>query len=466
MLDRFVYGKAKRISPEAPIPVLTVEREVAMPGGAGNVARNIASLGGEAVLIGMAGQDRAGDELQALLSQVPGLKAQLVRISSRPTTEKTRYIADRQQIMRADVEDTRPSSDASHRLLKAIDAHLTHADVVVLSDYAKGAVSDAVVSHAIAAARAAGKSVIVDPKSSDLARYDGATVVTPNRDEAASATGIRGDEDEAVSQCVAAILKSVPRLGAAIVTRGSRGMTLGERGTDPVHIRGRAREVFDVSGAGDTVVATLAVALAAGGTLSAAAELANIAAGIAVASVGTSAVSHDGLLSAVHSQRLESAEAKIVSTSEALKWVEGWRLRGERVGFTNGCFDLIHPGHVSLLSQARTHCDRLIVGLNSDASVKRLKGESRPIQDEVARALVLASLSAVDLVMVFSEDTPEGLIQAIRPDALIKGSDYRLDQVVGAEFVASYGGKTVLVSLVPGQSTTETIARLGRSGNR
>jgi D-beta-D-heptose 7-phosphate kinase/D-beta-D-heptose 1-phosphate adenosyltransferase len=461
MLDRFVYGKAKRISPEAPIPVLSVERDVSMPGGAGNVARNVASLGGSAVLVGTAGRDRAGDELVSLLSVVPRLQAHLIRTAG-PTTEKVRYIADRQQILRADTEDASGASDGADQLQRAIDAHIAGADVIILSDYAKGVLSDVVISHTISAARAAGKPVIVDPKSAHLNRYDGAAVITPNRDEAASATGVHGSEDGDVAECAAAILKSVPKVGAALVTRGPRGMTLLERGRSPVHIKGHARDVFDVSGAGDTVVAALAIVLAAGGTLQAAAELANVAAGIAVGSVGTAAVSSDELLAAVHNLRLETAEAKIVSLPEALKWVERWRARGERVGFTNGCFDLIHPGHVSLLAQARTHADRLIVGLNSDSSVKRLKGESRPIQDEVARALVLASLAAVDLVVVFAEDTPERLIETIRPDVLIKGSDYRIDQVVGAEFVAAYGGKTVLVSLVPGQSTTETIARLGR----
>jgi D-beta-D-heptose 7-phosphate kinase/D-beta-D-heptose 1-phosphate adenosyltransferase len=458
MLDRFIYGAVDRISPEAPVPVIAVEKETAMLGGAGNVARNVAALGAKAVLIGLVGQDDAGAALRGMIDSEHGLEADLVVDAGRRTTEKVRYISGSHQMLRVDREDRGPGDGAA--LLAAFKARLAAADVVVLSDYAKGVLTAQVVRGAIDAARAAGKPVIVDPKSRDLARYDGATLIKPNRKEAAEATGIVDNSDEASEEAGAAILAMAPELDAALITRGGAGMTLAARGQAPVHLPATAVEVFDVSGAGDTVAATLALAMAAGASLADAARLANLAGGLVVAKLGTDVVTAGELAARAGSAEGEPGEVKIADRDHARRIVEGWRARGLRVGFTNGCFDLLHPGHVSLLSQAKAACDRLIVGLNTDASVSKLKGPSRPVQKETARATVLASLSSVDLVVLFDEDTPLTLIEAFRPDVLVKGADYTVETVVGSDVVLGYGGKVVLAALKQGQSTTALIGRM------
>ncbi|WP_297507635.1 D-glycero-beta-D-manno-heptose-7-phosphate kinase [uncultured Caulobacter sp.] len=458
MLDRFIYGAVDRISPEAPVPVIAVEKETAMLGGAGNVARNVAALGARAVLIGLVGQDDAAAVLRGLIEAEPDLQADLVVDAARRTTEKVRYISGAHQMLRVDREDRRPGD--ADALLAAFAARLPAADVVVLSDYAKGVLTVEVTRGAIAAARAAGKPVIVDPKSRDLARYDGATLIKPNRKEAAEATGVVDHSDEASEAAAAAILDQAPRLEAALITRGGAGMTLAVRGAAPVHLPATAVEVFDVSGAGDTVAATLALSVAAGAGLADAARLANLAGGLVVAKLGTDVVTAAELTARAESAQGEPGEIKIADRDQAAGIVAGWRARGLKVGFTNGCFDLLHPGHVSLLSQAKAACDRLIVGLNTDASVSRLKGPSRPVQKEQGRATVLASLSSVDLVVLFDEETPLDLIKAFRPDVLVKGADYTIETVVGSDVVLGYGGRVLLAELKPGQSTTNLIARM------
>jgi D-beta-D-heptose 7-phosphate kinase/D-beta-D-heptose 1-phosphate adenosyltransferase len=458
MLDRFIYGAVDRISPEAPVPVIAVEKETAMLGGAGNVARNVAALGAKAVLIGLVGQDDAGAALRGMIDAEPGLEAELVVDPQRRTTEKVRYISGSHQMLRVDREDRGPGDAAT--LLSAFKAHLAAADVVVLSDYAKGVLTVEVVRGAIDAARAAGKPVIVDPKSRDFARYDGATLIKPNRKEAAEATGVTDTSDEASEDAGAAILAMAPGLEAALITRGGAGMTLSVRGQPHVHLPATAIEVFDVSGAGDTVAATLALALAAGASLADAAHLANLAGGLVVAKLGTDVVTAAELTAVAVSAQGEPGEIKIADREQAKAIVEGWRARGLKVGFTNGCFDLLHPGHVSLLSQAKAACDRLIVGLNTDASVSKLKGPTRPVQKEQGRATVLASLSSVDLVVLFGEETPLDLIKAFHPDVLVKGADYTVETVVGSDIVLGYGGEVVLAELKQGQSTTNLIARM------
>lgn len=458
MLDRFVYGRVRRISPEAPVPVLLVEREAESLGGAGNVARNIASLGGRATLIGARGRDEAGVRLDELLSKDARLQGGLLIFDNGRTTLKVRYIADQQQVMRADYEKTWRERDGA-RILDHVRQMMDGHDALVISDYAKGFLSPNLVKDLIALFRAQGKPVVVDPKGVDLAPYDGATVITPNKHEAARATGGEAESELGASACAQSLLARLPGLSAVVVTRGAAGLSLLVRGDEIRHVAARAREVFDVSGAGDTVVAALALTLASGGDLVTAATLANMAAGIAVTMVGTAAVTANELASEFYSQQLESAERKIVSADRAGEWLKRWRAKGQRVGFTNGCFDLIHPGHISLLRQARAKCDRLVVGLNSDASVRRLKGSGRPVQDEMARALVLASLAMVDLVVIFTEDTPEQLIAALRPDVLIKGADYSREDIVGADFVTSYGGEVVRAELVPEYSTSSLIKR-------
>jgi D-beta-D-heptose 7-phosphate kinase/D-beta-D-heptose 1-phosphate adenosyltransferase len=464
MLDRFVYGEVERISPEAPVPVVRVERESAMLGGAGNVARNLAALGASVRFVSVAGRDEAGREIGVLCNALAGCKHEIVGDGQRRTTIKTRFFAGSQQMLRADHETAAPIAARTETgvIRHAID-FLADARVVVLSDYGKGVLTERVTSEVIAAATAAGKTVIVDPKGGDYRRYRGAQVVTPNRKELAEASHMPVASEAEIARAAAHLIETYD-FGAVLATRGADGMTLitRERPDAPLHLPTEAREVFDVSGAGDTVVATIAAALAAGFALAEAAQLANAAAGIVVGKSGTAVAHPDELAAALHRQDLLTGEGKVATVDQLRERVADWRRRGLKVGFTNGCFDLLHPGHVSLLSQARAACDRLVVGLNSDASVRRLKGEGRPVQSEAARAMVLGSLASVDLVVIFTEDTPIALIEEIKPDVLVKGADYAKDQVVGGAFVESHGGRVLLADLVPGQSTSATIARLAK----
>ncbi len=460
MLDRFVSGTVERISPEAPIPVLKIEHETAMLGGAGNVVRNIHGLTGTAHLVAVVGEDAAADTVAGLLDELAGAGYDLVRDPGRRTSIKTRFIASGQQMMRADQEAAGPPEKGlGRKIVNAVTAKLDACAVVVLSDYGKGALAGGVAERIIEAAKKAGKPVIVDPKGDDYAPYKGADIITPNQKELAIATNMptaAADEAEAA----AGKLIAAWGFGAVLVTRSRDGMIL-VTGDGARRLRAEAREVFDVSGAGDTVVAALAAALAAGAELSDAAALANCAAGIVVGKVGTAALGREDLGRALRHRDITFAEAKVLDLESAVEAAEKWRRRGLSVGFTNGCFDLLHPGHVSLLNQARKACDRLVVGLNSDASVRRLgKGDGRPVQGEAARAAVLASLGAIDAVVVFGEDTPLEMIGKIRPDVLVKGADYALRDVVGADAVRGWGGRVVLAELEPGHSTTETIKKI------
>ncbi|HEX6959195.1 MAG TPA: bifunctional D-glycero-beta-D-manno-heptose-7-phosphate kinase/D-glycero-beta-D-manno-heptose 1-phosphate adenylyltransferase HldE [Ferrovibrio sp.] len=461
MLDRFVYGDVARISPEAPIPVMQAERDIVMPGGAGNVARNVAALGAAAVLIGLVGDDAAADELNEVLALEPGVSAQLVVDESLRTTEKSRFIGSRQQLLRVDRESRKtPRPESLSALAEAAIEAMDDCGAVVLSDYAKGVVSDTVIKAILAAAAQRGKPVLVDPKGADYRRYRGVTLVTPNRQEAALATGLPCDADDSVVQAGEKLLKECG-IGNVLITRGAAGMSLLQGGAAaPLHLAAEAREVFDVSGAGDTVVATMAAAIAMGRSLPQAARLANAAAGIVVGKVGTAVVHPDELRAALHMPDPHGIDAKLVNRKQAKERVDLWRSRGERIGFTNGVFDLLHPGHLALLSEVRAQCDRLIVAINADASVKKLKGPARPVQDERHRALVLAALSLVDLVVIFAEDTPIPLLELLKPDLLVKGGDYSIDQVVGADIVRAYGGEVRVSRHVAGQSTTATIERL------
>ncbi len=461
MLDRYVYGAVDRMSPEAPVPVLRQESQRAMAGGAGNVARNVAAFGGKVVLIGLIGDDEAGRELSAMLADEPGIASRLIVDPGRATTVKTRFVAGRQQLLRVDGETAKPAAGAAAEALRtALDAALGSVDIVLLSDYAKGVLGEETLQRAIARIHGAGKRLVVDPKSRDFRRYAGADLLTPNRGELAAATGIAGEDDDSIASAARQAMKTA-NVGAVLATRGERGMTLVAGDAPPLHLSAEAREVFDVSGAGDTVIAVLAAALAVGADLPQAARLANTAAGIATGKLGTAVVHAADLLGALQARDVLASEAKVVALETALERIQRWRAAGEKIAFTNGCFDLIHPGHVSLLSQARASADRLIVGLNSDASIKRLKGKDRPVQNETARGIVLASMGAVDLVLLFEEDTPIELIRAVRPDVLVKGADYRVDQVVGADVVQAAGGKVLLADLLPGHSTSGTIARAG-----
>ena len=456
MLDRYIYGSVDRISPEAPIPILVVEREVAMPGGAGNVVRNLTALGAAVAFVSVVGDDQAGSDLTGLIGGQPGVEPWLLVEGARATTVKTRYVSNGQQLLRADREETGPiATKLAERMLRIAGDALAATSVAVLSDYNKGVLANGIPAQLIAAAKAAGRQVVVDPKGTNFSRYAGADVITPDRRELAEATGMPTDTVERIV-IAATALREAHAFGAVLVTRAEDGMTLVDA-EGAHHYPAEATEVFDVSGAGDTVVAALAAALAAGLELKVAVRIANIAAGVVVGKVGTAVAREEDLLSALTPQG--GTLRKLLSRDAAAEQVERWRRRGWRTGFTNGCFDLLHPGHVHLLEQARGQCDRLIVGLNSDASVHRLKGPGRPIQSETARAAVLASLSAVDLVVVFEEDTPLTTIEALRPDLLIKGADYTLDRIMGADLVHGWGGKVWLAELLPGYSTTSSLRR-------
>ncbi|HQT76367.1 MAG: hypothetical protein B7Z80_07495 [Rhodospirillales bacterium 20-64-7] len=460
ILDRYVTGAVSRLSPEAPIPVLRPQNHRATLGGAANVALNIATLGGTAVLIGTIGHDAAGDEVEQLVASTPNVTSALVRVDRRPTTAKTRFMTGSHQLLRLDEETTAPlDSAALAGVMEAVDATIDGADVIVLSDYAKGVLCDAVLDAVLARATEAGRLIIADPKRPDFAAYRGATILTPNENEVRVATRIDADHDSEADRAGRVALDATGGQ-AVLVTRSSKGLTLVCRDQEALHLPTRAREVADVSGAGDTLVAALAVALGAGAPLHEAAMLANATAGISVGKQGTATVSSQELLDWLHLDDLVTTDRKIVGLDDAREKIADWHRRGLKVGFANGCFDLIHPGHVRLLTEARAACDRLIVALNTDASVKRLKGPTRPLQNEMSRATVMASMAPVDLVTLFDEDTPYEMIQALRPDVLVKGSDYTVDQVVGGDLVQSWGGKVVLVNLKEGHSTTNTIRRM------
>jgi D-beta-D-heptose 7-phosphate kinase/D-beta-D-heptose 1-phosphate adenosyltransferase len=464
MLDRYVFGEVRRISPEAPIPVLRAERRRSVPGGAANVAHNIAALGATAVLVGLIGDDAAGEELERLLQATPGIIPALVRASERPTTVKTRFVSGGHQLLRLDEEQSGAIGVAlEEALLELYAVALRRVDVVVLSDYAKGVLTDAVLGRCIGLANALARPVIADPKRSDFAAYRHATVLTPNESEAARATGI-DTADDAGAALAGERARAQAEAAAVLVTRSSRGLTLVRRDAPPLHVPTRAQEVADVSGAGDTLIAAFAIALACGVALPDAARIANAAAGVVVGKPGTAAVTQRELAEALHRGELLAIDDKVAELSGALARVAAWRASGLRIGFTNGCFDLIHPGHVRLLQRARAACDRLVVGLNSDASVRRLKGAGRPVQSETARATVMASMATADLVVLFEQDTPEELIRAIKPDLLFKGADYTREQVVGADIVEAAGGEVRLVPLEAGFSTTETIRRINGGG--
>jgi D-beta-D-heptose 7-phosphate kinase/D-beta-D-heptose 1-phosphate adenosyltransferase len=461
MLDRFVYGQVDRVSAEAPVQIIHVSEQRQMLGGVGNVGCNVEALGARAVVIGVTGDDDTAKQILALAEAEKRLEPRLIVEPGRPSTVKTRFIADSQQLLRADEESTAPISDeTARRVVAALREELADTDVLVISDYMKGLLTDDLLRTAIDAARAAGVPVIADPKRHDFEAYAGVTLLKPNRAELAQAARMPCTEDAEVEDAAREVMRSCG-IDAMLVSRSERGMSLLLADAKPLHLPGRALEVFDVSGAGDTVVATTAVALAAGADLVAAARIANVAGGIVVGKLGTASVSREELLADMRPLDDESPVNKVMSPKMAEAAIERWRQRGQRVGFTNGCFDLLHPGHVSLLGEASAACDKLIVALNSDTSVKRLKGDDRPVQSEVDRAIVLASLATVDMVIVFAEDTPIPLLDRLRPDVLIKGGDYTIDEVVGAEVVQAYGGQIKLAHLIPGHSSTQVIARMG-----
>lgn len=460
IVDHYVTGSVSRISPEAPVPVLVHGAERIVPGGAANVAANAAAMGAPVLLVGLVGPDRRADELRAALAGFEGITLDgLVVDPARPTITKTRVMSGRQQIVRIDAEDTRaPAPEIEALLLEAALEAVRRSSIVVLSDYAKGVLSDAVIAAVMAAAHDVGVPVIVDPKRRTFEAYRGARLVTPNRRELAEATGLPDTTD---AEAVAAAAAAGAQFGGdVLVTRAEKGMTLWRQTGDVLHVAAEAREVFDVSGAGDTALAALATSLAAGEPVETAVRIANAAAAIAVGRLGTAVVTRAEVAAALdRALPQEVAPGSLVSRERAQEIVAGWRAGGASVVFTNGCFDLVHPGHVSLLEAAAAQGDRLVVALNTDASVRRLKGESRPLQDEAARARVIGALRCVDLVVLFDEETPLETITTLLPDVLVKGADYRPEQMVGADVVRANGGRLVLVDLVAGRSTSSLVAK-------
>lgn len=455
MLDKYVWGEVERISPEAPVPVLRTACQTQHPGGAANVAMNLAGLGVQATLLGIGGGDEDQRTLECLLSDA-GVKSSIAVCPATRTTSKLRVLAGQQQLLRLDCDPEHGDYNrAADVLLQDALEALSGVSAVVLSDYAKGALNHRVCRAIIGEARRLQLPVVVDPKGNDFTRYRGATTICPNARELALATGESAGELKRLLVVGQKLVASLD-LQHLLVTLGAKGIAI-LRQDSCTHLPATARQVFDVSGAGDTVVAVVAAAAAARLPVELAVQAANLAAGVVIGKVGTVPIQREELLGVLPQASDRISDEKVVALQALQERVAGWRSRGLRVVFTNGCFDLLHVGHVRLLQQARRMGDRLIVALNSDRSVRRLKGRSRPIVNAADRAQVLAAITAVDAVVVFDEETPLLLIEALRPDVLVKGGDYTEDEVVGAAQVRAWGGRLELVPLAAGRSTTDLI---------
>lgn len=466
LLDHYVHGQVKRISPEAPVPVLLQTGEYWRLGGAANLAANVAALGAQVVLLGIVGEDEDAERLKTLLRAQERIEARFAISHTHPTVRKTRFVSGNQQIVRVDHEARMPFGEAVlAQLVEQIEKAARHCEAIAVSDYLKGAIADPVFAAIALAAHENKKQLIVDPKRMDFSTYRGAQYLTPNRAELSQATG-RSCETDDDAERAAEIAKA--QTGAAILlTRSEQGMSLFCTDGQAFHDRATARGVFDVTGAGDTVIATFTLALATGAAPVTAMKLANLAAGVVVAKPGAASCSLEelrasaealGVLTAQRSPRRHSP-APVLTLEALLDQRKQWGQAELCVGFTNGCFDLLHPGHTALIEQAAGACDRLIVALNSDSSVAQLKGPSRPVQSQAARAAVIGALRGVDAVVIFDEATPIDLIQALTPDVLIKGADYREEDIVGADLVKSRGGRVLLAELKPGHSTSAMIAK-------
>jgi D-beta-D-heptose 7-phosphate kinase/D-beta-D-heptose 1-phosphate adenosyltransferase len=451
MLDRYLFGSTGRISPEAPVPIVHVHETDDRPGGAANVAVNLASLGVTTRLVGVVGKDDAGESLQSILKS-RGIHCDFHSVEDRPTITKTRVQSRGQQLIRLDQENA--AAMPGDALVDVLKKSIKDAGAVVLSDYGKGALAD--VATMIAVCREAGVPVLVDPKGEEFEKYRGASLITPNQSEFEAVVGVCDTEEELVSRA----RKMLDDLGmdALLITRSEKGMLLLETDMEPVFLRAQAREVFDVTGAGDTVIATLAGAIASGQDLAAAAALANIAAGLVVRKIGVATVTPGEISISLH-QRGQGGRG-LVGLKELKSMVAESRDRGERIIMTNGCFDVLHAGHVSYLEEAKGLGDRLIVAVNDDASVRRLKGESRPVNKLEDRLLVLAGLAAVDWVVPFSDDTPASLIAELLPDVLVKGGDYNPDDIAGARDVLENGGEVRVLAFRDGHSSSRIIDKL------
>ena len=455
MLDKYVWGDVERISPEAPVPILRAAHTDSRPGGAANVAMNIAGAGARVSLVGFAGEDDDRRTLQLLLS-ASAVCAHLITVPSLTTTSKLRVLSGSHQMLRLDVEnsDVKPDTAYAELLERAVEI-LPSVDIVVLSDYAKGVLTPQVCQTIIAAAQRRGLPVLVDPKAKDFEKYRGATTICPNRRELSLVTG-----ETALERLLVAGQKLVSELGleCLVVTLGEQGLAA-LRDNSYIHVPATAKQVYDVSGAGDTVIALLALSFACKLETKTALQLANLAAGIVVSKVGTVPIQRHELTAALSDAMGLQPEAKVLSLERAVSRSAEWRIAGQRVVLTNGCFDVLHIGHLTLLEEARRQGDRLIVAINSDRSVRQLKGPSRPVVGESARARIIAALRVVDAVLMFDDITPIDVITAIRPDVLVKGGDYTEDIIVGAREVKSWGGCVKIVPTVEGFSTTKLLAK-------
>ncbi len=451
MLDKYLFGTTSRISPEAPVPIVHVQQTDERPGGAANVAVNLVALGATTRLIGVVGKDSAADSLQSILEEL-GIDCDFHRADDRPTITKTRVQSRGQQLIRLDQENVAELGDDS--IVDTLKAAIGNAGAVILSDYGKGALTD--VTRMIAACRDAGVPTLVDPKGSDFSKYRGASLITPNQSEFEAVVGVCNSDEDLVSH--GNTLLTELALDALLITRSEKGMLLLETGLEPLFLSTQAREVFDVTGAGDTVIATLAAVIASGQDLSSAAALANIAAGLVVRKIGVATITPSEIRVAMH-QRGQGGRG-LVEKGELLAMVEESRSRDERIVMTNGCFDILHAGHVAYLEEAKSLGDRLIVAVNDDDSVTRLKGEARPVNALQDRMLVLAGLAAVDWVVAFSDDTPADLISAVLPDVLVKGGDYKPQEIVGAKDVLANGGEVRVLAFRDGHSTTRIINQM------
>jgi D-beta-D-heptose 7-phosphate kinase/D-beta-D-heptose 1-phosphate adenosyltransferase len=466
MLDRYIWGDAERISQEAPVVLLRAERREERLGGASSVAAMLRALGARVMLAGIVGQDEGGGRVRQLLTDLAIDHEAVVTDADRPTTVKERYVGKAQhrhpqQMLRVDHEDRRPIDDAVRgEIERVVSAQLRRADLVLVSDYDKGVCTPALLAALISGARALGLRVIADPiRGQDYRKYHGCSAITPNRLEAGLATGrVLNTLDDAF--VAATYLREKLDLEAAIITLDKDGMALRHRDGRAAHYPTRPRHVYDITGAGDMVMAALGMALAAGADYAHAIPLANIAGGLEVEKIGVATVSRAEILRDLTSSGSAGTGAKVLPLQSLLQELAYRRRLGQRVAFTNGCFDVLHAGHVQYLQEARAQAEVLVVGLNSDASVQALKGKSRPLQELAARATVLGGLEAVDFVTAFDDATPLALIQQVRPDVLVKGADYRKEEVVGAEFVESYGGRVHLAALHAGYSTTRLIEQI------
>lgn len=459
ILDRYIEGHVRRISPEAPVPVLFQTSDRYVLGGAGNVAHNIHTLGGKAVLVGLLGDDEAG---LAFRNKIKDSVIELVPViyPDRKTTVKTRLLGDRQQLLRVDNEDTSDINNTLEiKILDVVAQQIKKVSAVIISDYRKGLLTPFVLTETIKLAREHNLPVLVDPKGQDYHSYIGSDYIKPNRSELELLTKIPCKNFEDVRRAAKYLIQETG--SNILVTLSQEGMILFKKDGSEFCLPTEAKEVFDVSGAGDTAIASFAYALVTGENPENSARIANIASGIAVSKIGTAAVSFDEINREIMSisAHKDQLTQNLVEIDRAISICKDWKNRGFKIGFTNGCFDLVHPGHIALLRGAAAECDRLIVGLNSDNSVRRLKGDQRPIQSELARADVVGALKCVDLIVIFAEDTPLEIIKALEPDVIIKGSDYEEKNIVGAEFVKSYGGYVTRVELREGYSTTSLVKR-------